>query len=157
MAVMVEEVMPAKTGKSLRVKLGGTWYGAKLDSGLNGSKGKMIEAEITTGKFGPWIDAWRPSTAAPQVHPPTQAPSPAPAAAAPIQTGRYETTREPVYAEPAKPGTVAPYWLPFASNTVNAAIAAGLIKSPNEISMWVRSAQLAALAADVADADGIPF
>ena len=145
MAVLVEEVMPAKTGKSLRVKLGGTWYGAKLDSGLNGCKGQMIEAEITTGKFGPWIDAWRPSAfpgqvpvpaspyAAPQVAPQAPIP-PSPAVAA---------TPLPKYAEPAKPGTTAPYWLPMASNVVAHAIANGLVKDPNAVAGWVRAVKLA--------------
>ncbi len=145
MAVMVEEVMPAKTGKSLRVKLGGTWYGAKLDSGLNGSKGRMIEAEITTGKFGPWIDAWRPSTAAPQVPPPSAAPT-ATAAAAPSM---------PTYAEPAKPGTVAPFWAPMASNVVAHAIAAGKIETPNQVGNWVRAVQMA-MDPDSSDGD-VPY
>ena len=44
MAVLVEEVQQAKSGKSLRVKLGGTWYGAKLDSGLCESTGRTTHS-----------------------------------------------------------------------------------------------------------------
>jgi hypothetical protein len=143
MAVLVEDVMPAKTGKSLRVKLGGTWYGAKLDSGLNGKKGQMIEAEITTGKFGPWIDAWRPSA---------NQPAPATAPQSP-----NETTRErlPQYAEPAKPGTVAPYWLPMASNVVAHGIAAGKIENPNQVAAWVRAVKMAV--ENDASEDDVPY
>ena len=131
MAVQVEEVMPAKSGKSLRVKLGGTWYGANLDSGLNGAKGQMIEAEIQTSeKFGPWIKGWKPS-AAPQVSSPSVAGSTAPAAAAPYK-----------YAEPSD--NVAPWYMPFVSNTVAHAIAAGLCKTPVEINQWaLKAAQVA--------------
>ncbi len=155
MAVLIESCEKTKSGKAWRVKASGKYYNAFLDSGIEQHVGKLIEAEIHTHeKFGSSIAAFRVvKNAAPQVPPPTQATSPVPAAAAPVQ-GRHET-REPVYAEPAKHGTVAPYWLPFASNTVNAAIAAGLIKSPNEISMWVRGAQLAAIAS--VDAGDAPF
>ena len=147
-AVQVEAVTQAKTGKSLRVMLGGTWYGAALDSGLADKKGSMIVAEIETGKYGPWIKKWLPSTdnAAPQVpvaHAGT--PPPLPAAAAPY-------TREPQYAEPAKPGTVAPYWLPMASNVVAHAIAAGKIETPAAIKTWVQAVKNA-----VENVDDIPF
>ena len=130
MAVQVEEVMPAKSGKSLRVKLGGTWYGANLDSGLNGAKGQMIEAEIqTSDKFGPWIKGWRPS-AAPQV-PSQAAPLTAPAAAAPRYAG--------------EPGdNIQPWYMPFVSNTVAHAIAAGHCKAPEMIDQWaLKAAQVA--------------
>ena len=134
--VQVEEVMTAKTGKSLRVKLGGTWYGSSLDSGLNGAKGQMIEAEIETGKFGPWIKGWKP-VAATQVPPPPQGgfpPAPAPAVAAPHYAG--------------EPGSnVQPWWGPFASNTVAHAIQAGLIKDPVAINQWYLKAAQCAVAA----------
>ena len=134
MAVQVEEVMTAKSGKSLRVKLGGTWYGSSLDSGLNGAKGQMIEAEIqTSDKFGPWIKGWKP-VAAPQVPPPSQGGLPsasAPAAAAPYK-----------YAEPNS--NVAPWWMPFVSNSVAHAIAAGHIQTPEGIRAWAIGARNAA-------------
>ena len=142
--VMLEEVSMAKSGKSLRVRLGGSMYGAYLDSGLNNPalKGSFIVAEIVTlEKGGPWIKAWKPSVV------PTHAPSGAPyippqqnpANAAMPQTTRE---REPEYAKPAAPGNVAPYWLQFASNTIAHAIAAGLIKSANDVGTWVRAVEM---------------
>ena len=149
MPVLVEDVMPAKTGKSLRVKLGGTWYGSSLDSGLNGAKGTMIEAEIETGKFGPWIKKWLPS-AVPAI---AQGLQGAGAAVAGAPTVRVP---EPEYAKPAPAGTVAPYWLPMASNVVAHAIQAGIITSPNQIGAWLRATEAAVVGNSVKD-DDIPF
>ena len=139
--VMLEEVSMAKSGKSLRVRLGGSMYGAYLDSGLNNPalKGSFIVAEIVTlEKGGPWVKAWKPSVvpvAAPVTTPaPTGFPVPSP-----VETTRQ---REPEYAKPAAPGNVAPYWLQFASNTIAHAIAAGLIKSANDVGTWVRAVEM---------------
>ena len=154
MAVLVEEVMQAKTGKSLRVKLGGTWYGSALTSGLNAMKGQMIDAEISTGKFGPWIDKWAAvaqQNAAPQVPPPFTPPQAAPAVAAPITR-----EREPEYAKPAPVGTVAPYWLPMASNVVAHGIAAGKIENPNQVAAWVRAVKMS-VEAEQRDDDDVPY
>ena len=133
MSVQVEDVMTAKSGKSLRVKLGGTWYGASLDSGLNGAKGKIIEAECqTSDKFGPWIKGWK-EVAAPQGTPPLASGSPAsrPAAAATHYAG--------------EPGdNITPWYMPFVSNTVAHAIEKGLIQDPNAINQWaLKAAQVA--------------
>ena len=143
MAVMVEEVMPSKSGKALRVKLGGTWYNAFLDSGLNGMRGQMIEAEIQTNeKFGPSIKGWKP-VAAPQVPPPPQGgfpPAPAPAVAAPVP---YNQEYKPVYA--GEPGdNIQPWYMAFVSNTVAHAIEKGLITTPLGINEWaLKAAQVA--------------
>ena len=137
MAVKVDQVTTAKTGRSLRVLLSGQWYGAAMDSGLNGQVGKMIEAEIETGKFGPWIKKWVPSNAAPQGTPPASSVPPAgsPAAAAPYQ-------REPAYAEASD--NIQPWYMPFVSNTVAHAIEKGLIQSPVGINEWaLKAAQVA--------------
>ena len=159
MSVLVEEVQQAKSGKSLRVKLSGTWYGAKLDSGLNGAKGQMIEAEIqVSDKFGPWINKWvltNATNAAPQVS--SASPNqfsgviaPMPSASAPAVAAAPAIPQEPErrYAEPAPVSTVAPWWMPFASNTVAHAIAAGLIKEPQDIRAWLIAAKTAATAHD---------
>ena len=146
MAVQVEEVMPAKTGKSLRVKLGGNWYGASLDSGLNGAKGKMIEADIVTGKFGPWINAWKESTVA---APPTAAPIPA--ATPPLSAGAA-----PRYAE--QNPNVAPWWAPMASNVIAHAIQAGKIETPDQIGIWFNAVKGAAQGQQSNEVDDdIPF
>ena len=131
MAVQVEEVTTSKSGKALRVKLGGNWYGANKDSGLDRAKGQMIEAEIETGNFGPWIKGWKPS-AAPQVTPPmaSSSPSSQPAAAAPR------------YAEPSD--NQQPWYSPFMSNVVAHAIEKGLISKPEELNQWaLKAAQVA--------------
>ena len=147
MAVMVEDVTTTKSGKGLRVKLSGTWYNAFLDSGLNGQKGKMIEAEIKTHeKYGPYVEAWKPSNAAPQVLTP------------PVQTGHSPSSVSPAAAAPqyryAEPNQ-APYWLQFASNVVAHAIAAGIIKNPNEVGAWVRAVHMAV--SPQQDDQDIPF
>ena len=134
MAVQVEDVTPTKSGKGLRVKLGGTWYGAFLDSGLNGMKGQMIEADIITSeKYGPTIRAWKP-VAAPQVPPPPQGgfpPAPAPAVAAPQYAGDHGDN-------------IQPWYMAFVSNTVAHAIEKGLITSPLGINEWaLKAAQVA--------------
>lgn len=57
MQLHVENVTPAKTGKSLRIKANGEWYGAKKDSGI--TQGTTIEAEVSDGDYGKWIDKWK--------------------------------------------------------------------------------------------------
>lgn len=133
MAVLVEEVTTTKSGKGLRVKLGGTWYNAFMDSGLNGAKGKMIEAEIKTHeKFGPYISGWKESSgAAPQASPPSAVPTAAPAAAAPYK-----------YAE--QNPNAAPWWAPMASNVIAHAIQAGKIETPAQIGPWFNAVKGAA-------------
>lgn len=142
MAVFVEKVEQAASGKCLKVVASGVKYLASLDSGLNACRGQWIEVEIKESKdpkFPPWLGKWvhaaAPQSAAPQVQtPPMQGtgipPStPAPAAAAP-QSTPYR------YAEPnAMP------WLPMASNVVAHAIAAGKIETPNQVGAWVRAVQ----------------
>ena len=133
MAVQVENVQQAKTGKSLRVQLGGQWYGAALDSGLADKRGQMIEAEIETGKYGPWIKGWKP-VAATQVPPPQQGgfpPAPAPAVAAPHYAGEAGDN-------------IMPWYWPSVSNICAEAIKAGLIKDPVAINQWaLKMAQVA--------------
>ena len=148
MAVLVESCEKTKSGKAWRVRASGQYYNAFLDSGIENYVGKYIEAEIHTHeKYGSSIAAFKP-VAAPQVpvaHAGT--PPPLPAAAAPY-------SREPQYAEPAKPGSVAPYWLPMASNVVAHAIAAGKIENANQVAAWVRAVQMAV---ESDSGDGIPF
>ena len=137
MAVLVESCQPTKSGKAWRVCLGGTYYNAFKDSGIENHVGKMIEAEITTSeKYGASIKAFKLVQVA--------------APAAPVLQSQAPVTRErePQYAEPAKLGTVAPWFMPFISNTVNAAIAAGHINTPAGIQAWALAARGAALAAE---------
>jgi len=148
MPVMVEQVTKTKSGKAYRVLLGGKWYNAFIDSGIEAAQGRYIEAEITTSeKFGPGIAKWAYSQgAAPQVPPPMQGgipPAPAPAAAAPYD--ERNPPPETHYAEPARGGdNIQPWYMPFVSNTVAHAIEKGLISTPVGINEWaLKAAQVA--------------
>lgn len=121
MQLTVENVTPAKTGKSLRIKANGDWYGAKKDSGI--SSGMTIEADVEDGDFGKWIQKWRPIQAAST---PTTAPAASRPAAAPAGNG------------------AAPWWMPFVSNVTAHAIQAGYVQTPAQIEAWAWAARLAA-------------
>jgi len=115
MQLTVENVTTAKTGKSLRVKANGDWYGAKKDSGI--TAGMTIDAEVEDGEYGKWIKTYRATNAAPSAGSPP--------------AGRQPSTA---------PGA-APVWLPFASNTVAHAISAGLCQTPASVEAWARAAK----------------
>lgn len=126
--VRVDNVELSKTGKSWRVSLGGKWYGAYKDSGILDALQKSIY--VITGtleKGGPWIMKWK---VADQTT----------ALAAPPST--------PQRALPGfQPGpNVAPWWMPFVSNTVAHAIQAGAIKEPAHIGKWAKAAADTAVA-----------
>lgn len=108
MSIRVDDVMKSSTGKSWRVKSGNQWYGADLDSGVEHMKGQTVNVEIKPSKAGPWLKIVGDVVPSPM---PTPTPTPR-------QDGDMR-------------------WLPMASNTVNAAIAAGLIKEHNQIKVWV--------------------
>ena len=126
----IDEVLPSKSGKAWRVRTGQTWYNAFGDSGIEGHVGKVIDAEISTHeKYGAGIQKYKvmesglgSAPVAPKT--PLQAPNEV---------------------------TVAPYWLPMASNVVAHAIAAGLIKEPTDIKEWVFGAMNAAKGAAEGD------
>ena len=119
----VEEVTKTKSGKALRVKLAGTWYGGFLDSGLDKAVGKTIEAQITPDKgWGLGIGQWSYSQAPAQ-------PSPANTAVKPSNGDRW--------------------WLPFVSNQVAHAIQAGRIQTPADMNAWAKAAKECVLATDI--------
>ena len=120
----VEEVTKSKSGKALRVKLGGKWYGAFLDSGLDAVVGKMIDAEIIPNiKFGDGIGQWG------------------------MAQGASEAVKG--VAERATSTTNGDrFYMPFVSNVVAHGIAAGAIKSPADINAWARAAHDVAVALD---------
>jgi len=114
----VDEVLPSKSGKAWRVRTGQTWYNAFMDSGIEACVGKLIEAEIKTSeKFGAGIQKYKVvgETTQSQGQKPTQA----------VQNAPRGTNDGEMR------------WLPMASNTVAHAIAAGLIKDPTDIKVWV--------------------
>lgn len=123
MQLQIESVGPSKSGKALRVKANGTWYGAKKDSGI--SAGMTIEADTSNGDFGLWIDKWKPvnGSAAPQ--------------SSPAQTAGSGVAAQ------APSGGAAPVWGNFVSNQVAHAIQAGLITSPEQIKLWAAAAKQA--------------
>lgn len=124
--VKVATVEPSKSGKSWRVSLNGAWYGAYKDSGILDALQKNIY--VITGtleKGGPWILKWKVADATTAIATPTP------------------TTRTPVAAPTSN---VAPWWMPFVSNTVAHAIQAGAIKEPGEIGKWAKAAADTAVA-----------
>lgn len=116
MQLTVESVTPAKTGKSLRIKANGEWYGAKKDSGIQA--GMTIDAEVEDGDYGKWINKWKAMASTPAAQPSAPASS----------------------SQGAAVGTA---WLPFASNTVAHAINAGLIQNPEQVKVWAEAAKKA--------------
>lgn len=121
MQITIDNVSTSKTGKSLRIKSGNDWYGANKDCGL--SKGMTVDAEVSHGDFGAWIDKWKPiGSAAPQVAGEAQASTPKASAV---------------------PAVAAPVWSNFVSNQVAHAIQAGLIQSPEQIKVWAAAAKQA--------------
>lgn len=122
MQLTIESVGPSKSGKALRVKAGGKWYGANKDSGI--SSGMTIEAEVEDGEFGLWINKWKAvnGSAAPQGHP---------------------VTEPRTASSSAGTAGAAPVWSNFVSNQVAHAIQAGLIQSPEQIKLWAAAAKQA--------------
>lgn len=102
----IEEITEAKSGKTWRVKIAGSWYGASKEDIFPSDKGQTLEITTGTTDYGPWVKEVKRTSA-------------------PIQGST-----------PAKQD-VDMRWLPMASNTVNAAIAAGIIKEPTSIKAWV--------------------
>ena len=121
----VENVTTSKSGKALRVLAGGVWYGAKKDSGL--AKGMTVEAEVSDGEYGKWIDKYKPvnGSAAPQQSPSGSLPAGSPVAGQAPAAG------------------AAPLWGNFVSNQVAHAIQAGLITEPSHIKLWAAAAKQA--------------
>lgn len=126
--LVVEVITTAKSGRSLRVKCGEEWFGAAKGSNLESAKGKAILAEVDRdGEWGPWIKTWN------------LAPS----------------LDQPMKASPTV-GSTSPWWMPFVSNTVAHAIAAGKIERPEDVGTWARAAMHTAIALDN-EADDVPF
>lgn len=123
MKAKIEAVTKSKSGRALRVKFAGndTWYGARLDSKLEAAKGKTIDCETHNDDTYGWqIDKW--AFAQDEVP----------------QTGGNGTQAN---------GSDR-WWLPFCSNQVAHAIAAGKIQDPSEIGRWAKGAYDAINAVD---------
>ncbi len=119
--IHIESVKPSKSGKSLVITSGGSYYSAKLDSGLLGKQGQTIEAETEAsdyqGKTMVWINKWKLG----QDGPPPFAPNAG--SAAPQQNG-------------STGNNVAPWWGPMCSNVLAHAIQVGVIRTPDDLAPW---------------------
>ena len=134
--ISILNVKRAPSGKSLIVEVAGRkeGYFAKLDSGLEA--GMTVEAETKAsewkGKTSWWIEKWKnaPATGLGQAPASGQQTRPDPS-----QTGgEGRFTAEGINLA----------FLPFVSNVVAHAIAAGKVEGPAEISAWADAAYTAA-------------
>lgn len=130
---LVESVAPSKSGKAFRVKLSGSFYNAFLDSGLDKVVGKSIDCQITPDKgFGLGIGQWSLAEGQPPTKPSTASPA-----------GFKQMSGTLTVAIPQDR-----FYMPFVSNVVAHAIAAGQIKTPADLNQWAKAAYEAAQALD---------
>ncbi len=123
--ILIESVKASKSGKSLVISSGGSYYSAKLESGLLGKQGQTIEAETESseypegsGKYMVWINKWKISSA------------PNGSSAAPQQS----------FGPPKEvPSNTAPWWAPMCSNVLAHAIQAGHCGQPSEVAAWANA------------------
>lgn len=121
---IVGSVTLSQSAKSWRVAIGGKTYGANFDTKLDQALGKPIDFEWDDGKFGLWIKSWDFDRTRPT-------PAPQAAVAPPVQSSGQSN------------GRGDRYWLPFVSNQVAHAIAAGRIQQPTEMMAWAKAAYTA--------------
>ena len=121
----VQSCDKSKSGQSWRVKIDGKYYGAKFDSHLETAINRKIDFFAKPTDFGDWIESWAYSTDQPL------AGSPSPANTA------------------VKPSNGDRWWLPFVSNQVAHAIAAGRIQTPADMNAWAKAAKECVLATDI--------
>ncbi len=142
MLLQIESVKLSKSGKSYWVVSStGEGYSSKA-LGIEQTAGKTIDAVTNVFKIG--NDDVNGIQSFTVVAGPVPSASPAPA---PI------TMRGAAIPLPLGPSAVADrYWLPFVSNQVAHAIAAGLIKDPSDMHGWAKAAYIA-----VTNADDIAF
>lgn len=123
----VESVRNSSSGKSWRVKIAGKEYGANFDTKLDQAVGKGIDFEWDDGKFGLWIKSWDFDRSG-------AVPAPQAPVAPPSQSSGHSNGDR--------------FYLPFVSNTCAHAIAAGVIKTPQDLNQWARAAHDVAVALD---------
>ena len=134
MKVTVEKVEKSKSGKSYNVQAEGRWYTSKA-AGIEQTAGKTIEA--TTGAFNMPDGTPRPTIESFTIVGGAPAPQ---SSYAPAQNGKDR------------------WWLPFVSNQVAHAIAAGLIKQATDIRAFAITAKVAIIQADATSEDAdLPF
>ena len=130
----VEAVELSKTGKSYRVKMAGKWYTSRA-KGIEQAAGKHIEPV-----YGVY-----------------DAPDGSKLETIQVFTYIIEAPAQPAAAPSGPQGTTLPFpvqagrdrwWMPFVSNTVAHAIAAGIITKPEQITYWAKAAYRAALSVE---------
>lgn len=121
--IRIDSAVLGKSGKSFTISMGDQKFYAKPEQGLQSHVGKTIEAEVKPSSF-PGKDG---NT---------------------VTLNWIETYRligsAPAGSEAAQPSTDR-WFMPFVSNTVAHAIAAGLIKQPSDIAVWAMWARDAAV------------
>ena len=123
----IEQAQPSKSGKTLRIKVGDTWYSTD-NWALQQAMGRQVQFDVGTSDFrGNTIyfanNAELVTDVAAPEHPAPQAGRPAVAPSAPA--ANELTARD---------------FMPFTSNQVAHAIQAGLIKEPTDIMRWAQYA-----------------
>ncbi len=124
MKAIVDEVTLSKSGKSYLAKIGGQGYFCKLDSKIDKAVGQAIDFSVDPqnyqGKTINWVRDWDFDRNPPA--PPKEAAVASPRPSSGLLSGGDR------------------FYMPFVSNTVAHAIAAGLIKEPTQIGPWARAA-----------------
>lgn len=118
----VQEVTKSKSGRAWRVNVEGKWYGAFLDSGVDGAVGKRIDFTYKSDpKFGDQITKWG------------------------YAGGNGNGATAPVGAPqaPASNGPLTEPELRFCSNVVGQAILAKTLTDPEMIGLWAKAARQA--------------
>jgi len=119
----VQSVVKSKSGKSWRVLIGKDFYGANFDSNIESAVGKSINFSFQNGDFGNWIESWALDNS-----------TPAPQTATAAPQGHSNGGDR--------------FYMPFVSNVVAHAIAAGRIQNPADLNQWAKAAYEAAQALD---------
>lgn len=110
MLLSITEIKPTKSGKSVVVKADGKDFFAKPDMGL--AAGMTIEAETEDSEYQGKTLVW---------------------------IKKYKKANGSAASAPSGSAGNLPY-MPFVSNTVAHAIAAGCIKNPSEVAAWAKAA-----------------
>lgn len=127
---IIQQAMPSKSGKSLRLQINNEWYSCD-NWALQNAVGREIQFEIGTqslpnGATLMWANKAELAGDAPPQAPQTMSQP----AAQPAPSANNE--RDPTI------------YLPMVSNVVAHAIASGRIDKPESIAMWARMAHVAA-------------
>jgi hypothetical protein len=131
---VIDRAQMSKSGKTLRILIGDTWYSTD-NFALQQAVGRPIEFNVGTSEYGGKTIYWAndaelagnggaPHTANPAAHAPR--PPNAPSRSVPSGVPASELA--------------ARDFMPFTSNQVAHAIAAGLITSPDQLLAWTKAA-----------------